>query len=112
MIIGGVNVIEERAAYIKTLLDNIPGQGEGPIKGVILYGSSIEGNSSEDPTVDIVLVGTVEEFNGYQIVSEITDYMLDYDLDQDITCLYYKIGSPEIKTYLNKGGLIWGSTGM
>lgn len=112
MIIGGVNVVEERVPYIKKLLDNIPGQGEGPIKGVILYGSSIEGNVSEDSTVDIVLVGTVEEFSGYKIVSEITDYMLDYDLDRDITCLYYKIGSPEIKTYLSKGSLIWGSTGM
>lgn len=103
--VNGVKVAKNKAEYIKQLTKTV--ESTGKMLSVIIYGSALTEDCRDDSDINVVLVGNMEEYSGYQVVSTILDVCMDIDIDQDITCLYYKEGSPEIKQYLDKGKVIW-----
>lgn len=103
--VNGVKVAQNKVKYIKKLIETV--ENTGKMSKVIIYGSALTEDCREDSDVNVVLVGDMEEYSGYQVISDILDVCMDIDIDQDITCLYYKEGSPEIKQYLDKGKVVW-----
>lgn len=102
--INGVKVNKLKAGHVKVLLDAV--KNTKGFTGLILFGSVIRKDCTEDSDIDCVIIGTVRPDRVYTRRDRLLDKLLEYDTNQLYDMFYQKEGSKSYR-FAENGKEVW-----